>query len=245
MGGGYAFFHFEGDRYLRDRVWAFIEEVSQKKGVQLNHIIVEGRYHVTTQDISKTLAARKGMTLFALDVHDIRQRLVNLPWVRAAIVQRRFPDTLYVNLTERKPIALWQNASKISVIDDQGKEIEGVSAAKFQKLLSVSGEAAPQHAPEIIRQLRDVPTVRARLHGAVLNGGRHWDLLVRNGPRVKLPEEGVDEALKYLENLMEKGHLDNPKIKSIDVRLQDRTFFYLEDGEAKKHQKTFAKKGKA
>lgn len=244
-GGIYAFVRFDGGQYVSEKTAAFFEKTVLDNGIKLNHIIVEGRHNASTQDISKTLAARKGMNLFDLDVHVLRERLVGLSWVRSAIVQRRFPDTLYVRLTERRPVAQWQNKGSVSLIDDQGKQIEGVSSTKYQKLLSVSGEEAPKHAPEIVSKLQTVPAVRARLHGAVLNGGRHWDLLVRNGPRIKLPELEVNQALLYLQGLLEKGHLDNPKIKSIDIRLQDRTFFYLEEGEAKKHQQSFKNRGKA
>lgn len=244
IGGVFAFIRFDGAGYISEKTFSFFQETALNNGIKLNHIVVEGRHNATTQDISKTLSARKGMNLFDLDVHSLRERLVGLSWVRSAIVQRRFPDTLYIRLTERRPVALWQNKEKTFLIDDQGKEIEGVSSSKFQKLLSVSGEEAPKHAPEIVSKLQNVPAVRTRLHGAVLNGGRHWDLLVRNGPRVKLPELEVDQALSYLQDLLEKGHLDNPKIKSIDIRLKDRTFFYLDEGEAKKHQQSFKNRGK-
>jgi oligopeptidase B len=40
-----------------------------------------------------------------------------LPWVRRASVERRLPDTIFVRLEERIPLALWQRQGRFVVID--------------------------------------------------------------------------------------------------------------------------------
>ena len=243
--GLYALIYSGGYDLLASKVDGFFEEKALENGIRLENIIVEGRHNASTQEISKALAVRKGINLFHLNVHTLKDRLTNLPWVRSAIVQKRFPDTLYIRLREKSPVALWQDKGKTHLIDDQGTLILGVSSVNHHKLLMVSGEEAPRQGPKIVAQLHSFPSLMKRLSGAVLNGGRQWDLLVGAGLRIKLPESDLEKALAYVDSLRKTGHLDNPKIKSIDVRLEDRTFFYLDREEAKKYQVSFQqKKGK-
>tara|TARA_A100000171_G_scaffold48330_1_gene55655 strand:+ start:2441 stop:3139 length:699 start_codon:yes stop_codon:yes gene_type:complete len=224
------------------KISTYFEQKSVQYGVRLETIIVEGRENTSARDVAKVLSARKGTSLFDYDVHLLREKLVDLPWVRSAIVQRRFPSTLYVRLTERRPIALWHHQGKTHLIDDQGKEIKAPELSKYRRLLKISGEDAPQYAPQIVTTLQPYSYLKKRLTGAVLNGGRQWDLLFGKGLRIKLPELEIHKALEYVADLMKKGYLDNPGIESIDVRLSDRTFFYLNQEEAKKHQVSFLQK---
>lgn len=240
----YGVLYFPGYERFAEGASAFLEKYAIQQGIRLETITVEGRLNTSAQEISQALAARKGESLFSFDVHLLRRRLVALPWVRSAIVQRRFPDTLYVRLTERTPIALWQHKGKTLLIDDQGQEIKTPLPPKYRTLLKISGEEGARYVPELIAKIRLYPDLRKRLSGAVLNGGRQWDLFMGKTLRIKLPETGVRDALAYLQSLQDKGHLDNLDISSIDIRLSDRTFFYLTPAGVKKHQVSFQQKNR-
>jgi cell division protein FtsQ len=54
-----------------------------------------------------TLLLNKGF--FLLDIVKIKQDLLVLPWVNKVFVQRKWPDSLKITLTEHSPIALWNN----------------------------------------------------------------------------------------------------------------------------------------
>ena len=48
--------------------------------------------------------------------------LTTLPWVRHASVRRVLPDTVVVEIVERRPLAIWQqHEKKFALIDEEGK----------------------------------------------------------------------------------------------------------------------------
>ncbi|HBS51955.1 MAG TPA: cell division protein FtsQ, partial [Coxiellaceae bacterium] len=54
---------------------------------------------------------------FYLNVISMRQQLLKLPWVYEASVQRKWPDTVVVNIIEQKPILQW---GKNALVNPEG-----------------------------------------------------------------------------------------------------------------------------
>src|SRR6185312_13821833 len=74
-------------------------------GFAVEDIQVEGRQMTRREDILTALGAGRGTPIFSVDPAEAKARLEALPWVRAAAVERRLPDTLFVRLAERQPLA--------------------------------------------------------------------------------------------------------------------------------------------
>ena len=58
--------------------------------------------------LTKTLAVKKGAPLMALDLYQLRARLLACGQVQSAALTRNFPNTLAVTITERPPVARLQ-----------------------------------------------------------------------------------------------------------------------------------------
>jgi cell division protein FtsQ len=54
---------------------------------------------------------------FNVDLRTTQQRFEALPWIRSAVVQRIFPDTLAITLTAHIPVARWATNAKESDIE--------------------------------------------------------------------------------------------------------------------------------
>src|SRR5690348_13037155 len=78
-------------------------------GLVVTDIRVEGRETTDRETILTALGARPGTPILAMSPRRAKEQLETLPWVRSAVVERRLPDTLYVRLIERRPLALWQH----------------------------------------------------------------------------------------------------------------------------------------
>src|SRR3546814_2760469 len=62
----------------------------------------------------------------SVDLASLRAQLMQLGWVEDARVSRRLPDTLIIDIVERKPTAVWQNKGKLALIDVNGKVLQPV-----------------------------------------------------------------------------------------------------------------------
>jgi cell division protein FtsQ len=191
-------------------------------GLVVRDIRVEGRESTDRDAILSALGAATGTPMLAISPNLAKARLESLPWVRSAVVERRFPDTIYVRLVERKPLALWQHGGKIELIDREGAVIPVTKLDGFAKLPLVVGEHAPSHAAELIEMLATEPDLAARVSAAIRVGDRRWNLRIDNAIDVLLPAESPASAWAQLANLERSNAILKRDVQAVDVRLPDR-----------------------
>jgi cell division protein FtsQ len=128
-----------------------------------------------------------------VDVARIRERLLQFGWVKDARVSRRLPDTLVIDIVERRPAALWQDKQMLALIDAEGVVLDRVPVDRMPDLPLLIGPGANGQARLLNRLMTDVPTLKPQLASASWIGGRRWDLAFQTGETVALPE-GEDAA---------------------------------------------------
>ena len=72
--------------------------------------------------------------------------------------------------------------------------------------------------------------------------GRDWNLRLKNGVDVRLPEFDVEQALDQLAALERDAKLSNRDITTIDLRLADRITVRLSDGAFQAREEAAKKK---
>jgi cell division protein FtsQ len=190
-------------------------------GLKVNQILVEGRARVPAPTVMATLGVTRGAPILGVGVADLRQRLEAIAWVESALVERRLPDTIFVRLTERQPLALWQNGGRFSVIDAKGVVVQD-EVGEFASLPIVVGDDAPAHAESLLLLLATEPDLQKRVTAAVRVGGRRWNLKLDNGIDVRLPEDDAASAWSRLAALERENKLLSRDVVAIDLRLPDR-----------------------
>jgi len=203
-----------------------------KLGLKVREILVEGRSRVPAPTVMATLGLHRGMPILGVGVDTLRQHLETIPWVETAIVERRLPDTIYVHLTERQPLALWQRNGHFSVIDAKGVVIQD-EVGEFAHLPIVVGDDAPAHAEALLLLLATEPDLQKRVTAAVRVGGRRWNLKLDNGIDVALPEQDADAAWHRLAELERSEGLLERAILAVDLRLPDRYVLRLPEAPPK------------
>ena len=88
--------------------------------------------HVTEAQIRLVAERQVRGTFFTVDLEHVRNSLEKLPWVREARVERRWPDTLVVSLTEQGR-ALYPEIRPL-VIDVLNNLLRGFSQAEVKQL---------------------------------------------------------------------------------------------------------------
>jgi len=123
-----------------------------------------------------------------VDVAAIRGRLLQFGWVKDARVSRRLPDTLVIDIVERRPAALWQDKQRLALIDSEGVVLDRVRVDQMPDLPLLIGPGANDRARELDRLMNGVPTLKPQLASATWIGKRRWDLAFQTGETVALPE---------------------------------------------------------
>jgi len=197
-------------------------------GFAISDVMVEGRTETDRNAILRTLDVQRGDPILAVNLSEAKERLESLPWVSAASVERRLPDILYVRLSERQPMAIWQHDRKFTVIDREGRPLADATELarrgneRIETLPQVVGANAPFQVPKLLAALDNVPSLRDKVSAASWLGDRRWDLKLKNGVVVKLPEAGMQTALRQLAALDASGKVLERDIVAIDLRQPDR-----------------------
>lgn len=190
-------------------------------GLKVREILVEGRSRVPASTVMATLDVRRGTPILGVGIDALRVHLEAIPWIESAVVERRLPDTIYVHLTERQPLALWQHNGHFSVIDAKGVVVQD-EVGEFAHLPIVVGDDAPAHAEALLLLLATEPELQKRVAAAIRVGGRRWNLKLDNGIDVRLPEDDAASAWSRLAALERDHQLLARDVVAVDLRLPDR-----------------------
>jgi len=136
-----------------------------------------------------------------VDVAGIRRQLLGYGWVQDARVSHRLPDTLVIDIVERKPAALWQDKQQLALIDADGVVLDRVPVNQMPDLPLLIGAGANAQARRLDTLLSTAPTLKPQLASATWVGRRRWDLSFQSGETVVLPE-GDDAARDALEKFV-------------------------------------------
>ncbi|MCC8399562.1 MULTISPECIES: cell division protein FtsQ/DivIB [Rickettsieae] len=211
---------------VRQEIIQNIYELTSDISFRLENVLIEGQYNTKEEDILATLNADKGTPILSLDLGAIKSNLQRNPWIKnVVIIERRLPNTIYIRLTERVPIAIWQFNEKVFLIDEEGYKIT-TDIGTFTNLPHVVGSDANIYTNKLIQDLAKYPELAKKIISSVLYGKRRWNLNLEQGITVKMPDSGFDRALDYLAGLDMKNLLFNQNYKTIDLR--DLSKFYIE-----------------
>ena len=164
-----------------------------------------------------------------VDVAAIRERLIGFGWVKDARVSRRLPDTLVIDIVERKPAALWQNKGHLTLIDAEGVVLDKVAIADMPDLPLLIGNGANAHSRELGRLMASVPTLQPQLTSATWVGRRRWDLSFQSGETVALPEgeQAARAALAKFAKLDRSNGLLGRGVVRFDLRIPGKMIVRL------------------
>lgn len=223
--GGALFYGLAAGGYFSAAGAGVVGAVHQSLGTigfTVQQVTVTGRNRTSSDAVMTALGVERGDPILAVDVEAARFRLERLDWVQSATVKRLLPDTIHVELVERRPFAIWQRGGRLSVIDRQGGVITEAGLEGFSHLPFVVGHGAARHAGALIEVLERQPEFFARVRAAVRVANRRWNLRLENGVDVRLPEVGAAEALRDLAALDSAHRILSRDIQAIDLRLSDR-----------------------
>jgi cell division protein FtsQ len=213
-------------------------------GFRITGIAFAGQKHINREEILARAGVTGSSSLLFLDVADARTRLMADPRIADATVLKLYPNRLQITITERQPFALWQVNGRVSVIADDGSVLEPYVSQPFVELPLLVGKGAEARASEFLKVLNQYPDLRVNVRASVLIAERRWNLRLKNGLDIKLPETDVTQALDRLAALDRNEQLSSRDITSIDLRLSDRVTVHLSDAAAQARETAAKEKAK-
>ncbi|MET0220429.1 MAG: cell division protein FtsQ/DivIB [Pseudorhodoplanes sp.] len=205
------------------------DAVANTVGFRIDSISLTGQRHLTREEILAMAGVTGRTSLLFLDAGDARSRLKANPWIADATVLKLFPDRLHIAITERRAFALWQMKGRLQVISRDGVVVEPFVAPHVAHLPLVVGLGANAMASDFLAIMDRHPQLQEQVHAYVLVAERRWNLKLKNGIDVRLPEANAEQAIETLMTLDRDTKLLTRDITAIDLRSADRVAVRLSD----------------
>lgn len=199
-------------------------EAIGRAGFTVKRVDVVGIRNMDSAPVYDIALDQRSMAMPLVDVEGIRERLLRYGWIKDARVSRRLPDTLVIDIVERKPAALWQDKQQLALIDGDGVVIDRVPVTQMPDLPLLIGPRANLHQRELNELLEVAPALKPQLVSATRVGGRRWDLAFQSGETIVLPEseEAAKLALSKFADLEKSTGLLGRGLIRFDLRLSGK-----------------------
>lgn len=179
----------------------------------VRQVTVSGVSHITAEEMTELAAVPEGTTLLNVDANGITSRLTSNPWVQSASVDRVFPDTLNLNVTERTISAV------VSVTVDESNTVErwalasdGMWLTELPDQNSAEGQALPASVYEDAAnalEITDIP------YGSSPEAGKYCN------------NANVENALSIIDGMTTELA---DQIKSVSAASSNSTTLTLDNG---------------
>lgn len=231
VGGVAGYFADETRRTaIVDQVADLRRQIETRPEFMVDRMAIDGASDGVRADIRAVVPYDLPASSFDLDLTAIRGRVEDIPAVARAAVRVRQGGVLSVEITERVPAALWRTRGGIRVLDREGVTIATIAdRAARSELPVMTGAGADAHVPEALDVLEAARPLKMDIRGLVRMGARRWDLVLRDGKRVMLPEVAPVRALERVIVLNAAHEMLERDLVAVDMRIGARPTVRLSD----------------
>ena len=173
---------------------------------------------VTEQEIAQMITGYMGAGFFNFDVIGVKETLEKHAWIREASIQRIWPDSLLLRITEQVAIALWDEDK---LLNQYGEIIQPANARELNGLPILSGPIDSQI--EVMEQFQLMSQLLfssgLRLSGLTLSRRGSWYLTLNDSMQVAVGREQVIERLqRFIEFYEAQPAAQTAEFSSVDLR---------------------------
>ena len=212
-------------------LFLFTERFAIPNRFRIATIEVKGNHFLSEGEVREMLGPAMGENLIGADLEALRSNLAASPWVGGAVVRRKLPNALLVDVTERFPIALAET-DQLYVMDASGELIDllGPRTAGFdlpvvRGLSGVSDEVRRDRARRANTLLDDLGDLAAEVSEIAVD--RSGDLLVvlrGDGSVLKLAAPPYRKRVLSFLALRQQLRERCPDAEYFDLRFKDRIY---------------------
>ena len=198
---------------------------------QITDVTFRGNNALSENQLLEWLGQVQGENLFAYDLSRASERLAEHPWVFSASVQRKFPQKIQIELTERVPYARIK-FEKIFLMDNFGVILSEEKPEYRHLPLIVQPGVKPEYfsGARVIQSLKTMhyfnklsffeknPLDIAELkgHSRIIFSTRNRDL------QIQMSMETLTEGFKKFMIVLDTLEDDTVKIQMIDLSFKDQ-----------------------
>ena len=204
---------------LTDQKFNFLNKLLINNGFIIKNIEISGINHLNKNDIIKIISAYNDINIFNVNIKNIYKEIKNNTWIKKASIEIIYPNTIKILLTEKKPIAIWQNRYGNSLITKSGDIIFEKNLEEFKNYLPiVVGQNANKKVQSILNIFSKNRDFVTNIWSLTFVNQRRWDVHFNQGLTIKLPSKSVEKAWEKVLYLDREFNILNLGLTELDLR---------------------------
>ena len=208
---------------VEEIVLDFYRKIIERPEFMLSALSIQGSSDSLNAEIRDILGLNFPISSFDLDLADLRNRVLSLPPVETAEVRLEGGSILHVKVKEKVPALLLKDDTGIHVLNKNGDYIRPLLSTEYgSKLPVITGEGAQKAAAEAFILLSALYDKLDEVRGLVLVGGRRWNIVLKSGQVIMLPEKKSEQAVQKILILDKAEKILSRDIAVFDFRLPYR-----------------------
>ena len=213
------YFLTKTNNFFTETKFNLLNTILINNGFIIKNIEISGVNHLNKNDIIKIINAYNDLNIFNVNIKNIYKEIKNNPWIKKASIEIIYPNTIKILLTEKKPIAIWQNRYGNSLITKSGDVIFEKNLEEFKNYLPiVIGQNAHKNAHSILNILGINKDFVKNIWSLTYVNERRWDVHFNQGLTIKLPSKSIAKAWEKVLYLDKKFNILNLDLTELDLR---------------------------
>ena len=198
---------------------------------QIQNISFKGNQVLSNPEVLEWVGSLKGKNLFAINLAELNQRLSEHPWVKSSALQRKFPKSLVIEITERVPYARVMK-DQVYLMDNFGV-ILSPEKPEYRHLPLIIMEKNKEKNLSNEKALYSLKTMRYfnklsffknnPLDGAVMKSHSRVLFVTRNRDlQIQMSMNDLNEGFKNFMIILDSLDEKNLETKMIDLSFKDQ-----------------------
>ena len=197
----------------------YLNKILINNGFIIKNIEISGLNYLNKNEIIKIVSAYNDINIFNVNIKNIYKEIKNNTWIKKASIKIVYPNTIKILLTEKKPIAIWQNRHGNSLITKSGDIIFEKNLGEFKNYLPiVVGQNANKKVQSILNIFNKNKDFVTNIWSLTFVNQRRWDVHFNQGLTIKLPSKSVEKAWEKVLYLDKEFNILNLGLTELDLR---------------------------
>lgn len=215
--------------YDRTLVGNFINKQIDNLSIKSEFIIREISVSLTNEYCpivnDSTFDRYKNQSLLSISLRDIYDYTKSFDCVENVKIARIFPNKLKINVINKTPLAIWQNKKEFFFITTTNELMRIQNSDNLLNFITITGRNAYLYSTKLMDMISIDKEIFSQVDAAMWVGERRWDIKLKDGTEIKLPENDPEVAWKKFIDLRNNSEKFNQgKFKIIDLRIEDKIY---------------------
>ena len=213
----------ENKEKLEEVTYDLYRKVIERPEFMLDALSIEGASDSLNAEIREVLGLHFPISSFDLDLAELHKRVLSLPPVKIAEAHIKRGGILHIKVDEKNPSLLMKKENGFNVLSEHGDYIRSLhSRENFSDLPVITGEGAETAAAQATAIFKAIYGNLDQVRGLVFVGQRRWNIVMKSGQIVMLPENDALQAIQKIIILDKTEQILSRQIAVFDFRLPSR-----------------------